>query len=41
MNQGSGIFTKVSLGPKKYNLFDYVNVLVNVELKGFHKLMKI
>jgi hypothetical protein len=41
LNQGRGIFTKVSIGGKVYNLFDYVEVLVKVEMKGFHKLMKI
>lgn len=40
LNQGRGIFTKVSIGGKVYNLFDYVEVLVKVEMKGFHKLMK-
>ena len=41
MNQGCGIFSKVTLNNKKYALFDYVDVMVNVEMKGFHKLMKI
>lgn len=41
LNEGRGIFTKVSIDGKEYKLFDYVDVLVKVELKGFHKLMKL
>ena len=41
LNQSSGIFTKVSIDSKTYSLFDYAKVMVNVEMKGFHKLMKI
>ena len=41
MNEGKGIFTKVSVNGKNYSLFDYVQVLVKVELKGFHKLINL
>ena len=40
MNQGKGIFTRVVIEGKEYKLFDYVQVVVKVEMKGFHKLMK-
>lgn len=41
MNEGKGIFTRVSIEGKTHALFTYASVLVKVEMKGFHKLMKI
>jgi hypothetical protein len=40
-NEGKGIFYKVEINGNQYKLFDYLKVLVNVELKGFHKTMEI
>ena len=37
MNKGQGVLTKCMLQERERNLFEYIDVEVKVEMKGFHK----
>ena len=41
MNEGKGVFTVCQIQGAKHELFEYLDVQVRVELKGFHKIMHI
>ena len=43
INKGneSAIMNRCWVGKRELNLFDYVDVEVKVELKGFHKIMNL
>lgn len=41
INYGKGIFYKVIINESKYDLFQYLDVEVKIELKGFHKIVNI
>ena len=41
LNEGKGIFYRVEIEGRRYKLFEYLDVEVKVELKGFHKIMKL
>lgn len=41
LNEGKGIFYRVEIEGRRCSLFEYLDVEVKVELKGFHKIMKL